>query len=408
MNDKQHTDYLENILRVIRADDVLAPEEEQFIELVRVRIGAKKRSLSAAQKAASEAETTPSLASFDRFSIRIANLEDMIEATLVDGEVSPSEKSLLRDVARSTGLNDGQLQQLVREAARRHATMPSKCPSCGEATAPDAKFCGSCGQDLSKPTDRQKTSLSFSVPSDGIFIAFARSTSASFSKCLELAKKSGSFQQIDRDGKEWFAASFSKDQMLDAAALASPLGSLKNREVYVDGSLREWRDVFGFVSCAENRRVAYSPIQYCFGLDDDRLNIWGCRRIRMDWTAWDDWFTFGEFIDATRFAFDRQKIVHELRLRTAKVRHCPHFRAEFVEAVVDHLPKTAAVGKNTGWKYQECYEPNPKAIRVKVRHSDGWTETIKAIGVRPTSADLAEQIIRRAAATANYKEATHL
>ena len=109
-------------------------------------------------------------------------------------------------------------------------------------------------------------------------------------------------------------------------------------------------DVFGFTWCAAQRASAYRPIEYCFGKEENRLNPWGCKQARADWTEWSDWFCFGNWEKSgllgkkVQWRFDKERIHHELATSLYRFRHCPHLKTKFIEAALKHLPEIVFPG----------------------------------------------------------------
>jgi len=93
MNEAEAICYLGNVLAVIASDGLLSPAEESFLDSVRARIGATKTTLKKARSATGHAQI--GMNALSRFSNRAQNLEDMIEAAMLDNQLSAEEKNLL-------------------------------------------------------------------------------------------------------------------------------------------------------------------------------------------------------------------------------------------------------------------------------------------------------------------------
>jgi len=394
--------YLRNLQCLAHADGILSPEEEQFVEVARTKIGAKKSTFNRAIKEISD--HVIDIKSLSRFSTRIRNIEDLIELALVGGELKSEEKNLIADAAKRGGMTQEIINTVFREAKQRREAASPLCSSCGAALPESARFCPECG--VSKevaPTNSIGRQVSIVVPDSGVTIAFAKSTSGRFPEALDLAKSLPTFQEATRDGKQWYAVTISPQDTSNLIGIANPLGGLKNKEVFLNGIKVDWKKVFGFAWCAGERENAYDPVKYCFGVEDERMNIWGCKQLQMDWTSWSDWFTYGKFVKGTVFEFDMKRIVHELEQKLEAVRLCPHLRIQFISEVLKQFPRKVKVGEGTGWSYREAYGPHPNAIKVKINRW-GTTEMIDVVGVQPDDINPAKTVLSRAIKTSGQKD----
>jgi len=101
------------------------------------------------------------------------------------------------------------------------------------------------------------------------------------------------------------------------------------------------------------------------------------------------------------FAFDRERIAHELNTRLNALRFCPYLRANLIQAIVTAFPGRVSVGERTGWKYKESYHQTPDSIKVVEREtSDGITMTNEFFsdGVVPVGFDVAKRLLAKALA----------
>lgn len=399
MNESEKICYLRNVLLVAHANEVLAPAEEQHLEGVRSTIRATKTQLRKATE--SSAQSAIDLTPLARFSLRIRNLEDMIEMGLADGTLDAEEKRLLVDAAKLVGISQEQVNLILGEAKSRRERTQGRCPSCGTDVAGKPKFCPECGASLSGEAKQVPTAVEISVPDFGVTIAFAESTGAGFPDALALAKQMDTFQQAVKAGKNWYAVTAPPETIELLLEIAEKLRGLRHREVFVAGKKDDWDSVFGFASCYFERAKSYHPVEYCFGVDEGRFNIWGCKLSTPAWGSSADWYAFGRFVNPKTFEFDHDRIKHEIRQRLERARFCPRLRRRFISAVLKHLPRQAKVTGSADWDYREGYDDtDPRAIEVEVLRDFGdfkEKETIRAIGVQPSSASIALDIIRNAA-----------
>jgi hypothetical protein len=187
--------------------------------------------------------------------------------------------------------------------------------------------------------------------------------------------------------------------------VAKALSGIRNRAVYHNGQQLDWDEVFGFVWCANQRDLAYKPVEYCFGKDENRINPWGCKQARMDWTEWSNWFSLGRWerqgIMSKRnvWVFDKERIRHSLATNIHRFRFCPYLHEAFVEAVVVAIPEKVEISENGPWKYNAVYEETPGSIKITEREGDGdfsYTKDYFADGVRPRGLLPLKEILARA------------
>lgn len=197
--------------------------------------------------------------------------------------------------------------------------------------------------------------------------------------------------------------------------LAQSLGSLRNKKVYHSGAEVAWNELFGFLWCAEQRKSAYRPVEYCFGKDAKRINPWGCRQAEMDWTEWSQWFSYGQFrqTDPSKksvvWVFDKARIRHELMTNLHQYRYCPHMRTALMEAVLDAIPDEVQVTADGPWKYNRAYEQVPGSIKiVEIKRQNGfeYKDQYYADGVQPRGPQALSGILRKAFAAAGVTDIT--
>ncbi|MFQ5913117.1 MAG: zinc ribbon domain-containing protein, partial [Nitrospinota bacterium] len=233
---------------------------------------------------------------------------------------------------------------------------------------------------------------------------FAESTAASFPKALELAKATDGFQSCQKNKKTWYLATYPSGDLKESMPLVESLSGIRNRRVYIDGQEKPWDEVFGFAWCAAQRATAYRPVEYCFGKDENRLNPWGCKQARMDWTEWADWFCYGQWEKAGIFGgkalwrFDKERIRHELATNLFRYRFCPHLRTELSETILKHLPDAVSPDSDPNWGYHRQYEQVPGAIKVVEKETsrgftyknEFWADGVQPKGLRALADVLAK------------------
>lgn len=402
MKDQDQLLYLKNLFVIAHSDGIVTPAEELFIESCRTRIGARKTLFNKAGKEAGD--HTIDVKSLTRYSTRVQNLEDMIELAMCDDELHESEKKLIASSASRAGMTQDVINLILQEAKLRRSLASPTCGSCGAGMTASSKFCPECGAPISKPdVNRVGTRVELVIPESGITIAFAESSGASFPHALDAAKSHDSYQEAIRGKKKWFAVTMSASDTASVLKIVDALSGLRNKEVFLNGESADWNSVFGFARCASDREHAFDPIKYCFGVEDNRLNLWGCKAIRMDWSEWAEWFTYGKFKRSDVFVFDMQRIVHELEQRLDGVRLCPHLRINFISEVLKAFPREALVAKNAGWAYQTGSSTHPNAIEATI-YEEGFKYKTHVIGVRPDGTRAAKPILASAIKRTKSKE----
>ena len=415
MTEEEQLAYLANAICIANADSSLSPKETAAIEEIRLAIGAKKSVLSSAMKAASSGKYIP--ARVGSFSLQVSNTADMLYLAFVDGELNATARTVVTAFCKKVGLTQEQLNLMAKEAiARSNKTqIKAKCPACRAEVLTNAKFCPSCGKPIGA-VDTVPATTEFQIPIEGYAVEFCESTSASFPDALKLARESPSFASLVRSKKAWYFATWRKNEFEGAYSVARHLGSVRNKRAYLDGQVIPWDDLFGFVSCAEERSMAYRPAEYCFGKDENRLNPWGCKQSRMDWTDWSRWFSYGNFVRSGMlrstivWVFDKERIKHELMTNLHGCRHCPFLRSRLLNAVLHFLPEHVDPASDKNWEYSRSHDEVPGAIKIVESIDDGFGGTYKneyfADGVRPKGLGILQDLLTIAFKGAQVQDVT--
>ncbi|MBI3042758.1 MAG: zinc ribbon domain-containing protein [Betaproteobacteria bacterium] len=410
--EQEHLPYLANVIWVARADGSLSPRETAAIDEIRLAIGAKKGVLKSAAKAAESG-------SFDLFMLgslvaQVCNVSDMLYACHVDGDLAKSEEEAIRGFCRRVGLTDGQVDQMFSEAIARAAQgeITVVCPSCSSTVKGNARFCPNCGTAISH-SEEGPAKLAFEIPKTGFAIEFCESSSGSFAAALDFARSAPTFLVATRINKSWYLAAWPEQAFASALKLGRLLSGIRNRRCYHNGAEIPWEQLFGFAWCAQRREAAYRPIEYCFGKDENRVNPWGCKQARMDWTEWATGFSYGQFKSAgilkqkRVWVFDKAWIGHELAANLHRYEYCPYIRRSLAEAVLRALPDEVEVTGEAPWKYSQSFEERPGSINVvEVENSGGFEfkREYFADGVRPKGLGILEEVLRNAFAEAGVTD----
>lgn len=393
--------FLANIALVAYADGALSATELGQLEAIRKEFKFKKSDYNAAVRLVQDREYK--LTPIGSFADQVKNLELILRVAYSDDDLDKAESSLILSFCKSIGIHQDQLNRLRQEVLSSLKQQGKVCPSCGTENGSDASFCPKCGASLSIAD--QEVKVQFEIPTSGIAIEFAESTSASFSKALGIAKATEGYETCMKGKKKWHFALYPSGQIAEALPLAESLKNLRNRCVYIDGEEKQWSEIFGFAWCVSQRATAYRPVEYCFGRDENRLNPWGCKQSSMDWTEWANWFGYGKW-DKTglmgkklQWKFDKQRIRHELETNLYPYRYCPFLKTKLSEAVLKHFPEIIVPDSDPNWEFHYQYEETPGAVKIKPKkNSDSFISSneLWADGVRPKGLVIFHSILTNA------------
>lgn len=405
LTSEQKIAYLANMVFVARADSIIAPSESASLQRAQKQIGATKAALRKAELAAEVEGFAP--APVGPFSAKVANLEDMVRVAIADGKIDDAEKPAILAFAKQIGLTNEQLQLIASEVKQEEASPEAKrkCPACAADVARAAKFCPQCGVALEEAEEAGAVAVDYRIPSDGIAIEFPESTASGFTDAVRKAAGASQYAECVKGRKKWYMAAWPLSRIGEAAALVRDLKGMRNRKVWIDGTESRWDDVFGFTWCSDQRDGAYRPVSYCFGVDEKRLNLWGCKNTRLDWVKWSDLFSCGQFRKGGLlkgghvFVFDKKRIRHEIETNLFRFRFCPYLNFKLIEAVLKAFPDQVDVSPNGDWTYKQDYDESPGSVRVRLKEvEDGYTFTNEfySSGAVPKSPTVGIAILRKA------------
>ena len=404
--------YLANVVLVARADGKLSPKEVEAIEKIQKSIGARKTELNKAYKTAESQgyKINP----VGHWVDKIKNLEDIVYVSMVDGSVDEREKPEILKLAKQINITQEQIKFILSDVKDEISSISSEttCPNCKVVIKGNAKFCPECGSSIQEVSEEKAVSVSYEIPKSGIAVEFSESTAAGFAHAIKDQQKAPLNSTCLKGKKTWYLASWPKEEILQVTQLVDNLKGMRNRKVYVDGAESRWNEVFGFYRCAGERKSAYRPMEYCFGLGEKRLNIWGCKQAMMDWTEWSDWFGYGSFENTgllnkrVNFVFDKKRIRHELETNLYKCKFCPYLRFDLIEAVLKELPDEVTPSDKGPWLFKRDYNETPGSIKVKIKTSEGgytYTDEYYSSGVVPNSVPVGLDILKKAFKVCGYK-----
>jgi rRNA maturation endonuclease Nob1 len=395
--------YISNIIYVARIDGKISASETKAIDEIQKRLGVKKSDLNKATQKAESPDFKINLVG--HFSDKIKNLEDIIYVALIDGELDEKEKLLFIEATSDLKINSEQIDIIIDDV-KNYLDSQSYCKICANCNSnidTNAKFCPECGSPVSDETIEPSVNVNYEIPRIGITIEFAESTAAGFSDAVSEQRNAPINNVCVKGKKSWYLANWLEKDFNKPLKLIDSLKGMRNRKVYVDGEEQKWDDIWGFTWCAEQRNSAYKPIEYCFGLDENRFNIWGCKQSRMDWNEWSNWFTYGNFEkvgllkNQIVFKFNKEKIKHELSTNLFKCKYCPHIKFDFIEKVLEKFPNEVVINDKSDWKYKRDYNEMPGSIKVISKTTDNgytFTDEFYSAGVTPKSISIGMEIIK--------------
>lgn len=408
MDEQSLRQYLANILRLAGLDGVPNPTELAAFQTICAEFQAKKRDIKEAEALAANPDFQ--IKAMGRYSDKIKLLEDLLYVAICDGDLGGAEKQIIIGMAKELGISQAQVNAILEEAKSRRDSDEAItiCGSCNNEIASSSKFCPHCGTPFGVQTEIPDTQGTFNYPSSGISIEFAHSTAANFSLALEMARKAGNFQEREQNKKKWYLASWPLQRIGDSLQLVDCIKGLRNKTVYLEGQITAWDVVFGFADCCARRQNAYRPVEYCFGIEEKQLNLWGCKQGNMPWTSWTRWLSYGRFSGEDRFIFDKKRIRHELESNLYNLRFCPNLHLDLVEKVLELFPAEVPVSlDSTSWTYNRIYERTPSSIKIVSKRGGGGftiTDEFYSDGVRPVGFSTAIGILKRALKACAMKE----
>lgn len=213
--------YIANVLSVIRADNSSNSLEEKAFEIVISEIGAKKKEIKDAERMVSDKDFI--VAPVGRYSEIIRNFEDMVYVAKADGVLSDTENQKILSFASKIDITEEQIELIISDTNSRllSKSVVIKCVNCSAEIPSNSKFCPECGLAIGESKNISDKQFEFKYQNTGCAIEFSETTSANFEIALKIAKSTPIFQEIEKNRKKWYLASW-------------PKGNVKQEEIAVD------------------------------------------------------------------------------------------------------------------------------------------------------------------------------
>jgi len=370
-------DYLANVIGMARANGKLFPEEKAAVESIQMVIGAGDSELAQAYTIAKHADFSPKVIGL--WTDQVKNLEHIIYLSLLDGKIDNHEKRYILQIAKKIKISQDQLNFIIQDVKQSSSGLPKNithCKQCQAMLNNAVKFCTECGtsvngdQQNSPATIEPAPTTPYDIPTTGIAIEFAESSEPGVSLAMNAMAFAAVQETCEKDGQPWHLVAWSSSQMGKALPLIEAVKNISSKKAHVDGEERSWSSVFAFSRCANSRKSAYRTEEYCFGIDDMKLNLWGCQSIGMEWSDWAQWLSYGNFKESENtssrhiFTFDKKRIRHALETNLHGCQLCPHLQHNVIDAVLEALPNEVTANFEGDWVYKKDYRESPGAVLV--------------------------------------------
>lgn len=378
--------FLANIVRIAYADGKVSASESFQLNTICSELRIKKAEYKAAVKLVENKEHT--MKPVGSFSEHVKNLEMILRVAYAGKTLGEKGAKLIQEFSDAAGIYPDQVEKIRTEVNAVLREICKTCSACGSKVEKDARFCSKCGANIT--SEEASVKLQYDIPNSGIAIEFVESGVAAFPEALEIAKRSHGFQSCRKNNKNWYLAVYATDNLADTIPLVGALSGMRNRGIYINGVKQNWDEAFGFIYCASHRIRAFDPLEYCFGANDNYLNIWGCTQVHMDWSEYGDWFSYGkwEIGPTPQWRFDKQKIKHQLKSNLFEHRYCPFLIPGLCDAVISNLPDIVTPAKDSNWEFNHLYKQVPGSIKVTeevnscecVFKEEFWSDSVRPRG----------------------------
>jgi Zn finger protein HypA/HybF involved in hydrogenase expression len=336
------------------------------------------------------------------YSERVKNLEDILFFTMSTGYLNDTGKIQMLKFAKNLGISQIQMRIIAQEAKTRF-TMEKQwidCSQCAIKIPAHSKFCPECGAQQENrslkhlsgkvaKTEKIDESAQIKVPKTGLCVKF--NTQAASEALLIAARACQKYQTVEIHDVTWAAVSWAVERTADMLPLLYLLDSHEQRFLYLDGLPQSWQECFAFLACVQQRQRTFNAAEHCFGINENRLNIWGCKQAGMDWVADSEWLTYGEFETLKLFLINKKRIQHSIEHNLRGYRFCPHLSLHHVNLALHEIADKILIDSEN-WKHQEVAEETLHSFKVTDTSSDA---TRYIIGITPIGFTEASKIVEK-------------
>ncbi len=349
--------YLANVISLAGVDRKAEPEKRLFLRDVADRIGASETHLQEASELVSSGRYR--LKPGPDPATRMANIEDMVSMSLVDGEMNNNETRPIDSLAGIMKLSNADMDQVIKRSRNRLRTFRADNPQINPGS----------GQKENLRPHPQPSELSKTADAPGL-----QSFKGQYRQSPELMDTPGQMVAPDGAGVAPGIEPVTTDYRAPSERQKhTPQIEWSDKEErptaeIVSETSRETRSVSetqsGFqteknetdkesvTSCMRKRERSEYPVEYCFGAGSGKVNPWGCRLLNMDWCPEADWLTCGQFRDDRAFLVNKEGIGKMLAERMKLVSSCPYFNRSFARTFLDEMP--AIIMKSRRWGYRRA------------------------------------------------------
>lgn len=202
---------------------------------------------------------------------------------------------------------------------------------------------------------------------------------------------------------------FGKNELKKLVRLASKIGRIKKKKVWVNNIEANWKEVFSYADCYAN----YGPKSHCY--EGNRgFELIACQEMCMGFNEFTPWLKFGRKISDDVYEFDKSRIVSYLNESVKYLQLCPHSNFSTIEPVMDAFPAKVNIAEDKRWHWRndlsvlnqlemvtkdfndEYFIRNYLPENLKIEDFDGITGTVICPGTPGDTLSLLREIYCKA------------
>ncbi len=291
------------------------------------------------------------------YSDKIRFFEDLMYILYADGQLNDYEKQIIIILVRELGLTIDQIKLIIRQTMRT-SDFYAICPKCQKSIL-KYKPCPWCNneQDIKnnepiikignmfnkqigdKKNEERNEQTVFSYPDKGIVIEFAKSKNTVFYDALKIANLGAKVNKVSHDNKTWFMAYWPFINIFETLPLIEKLQSIREKKCIIDGIIMDWEHIYGFFWCYQNHKKSHNPDEYCLGIRQNKLFLWGCIHCKLPWGQWNDWVDCGYYSDKEKFIIEKKKILDIIQKNLRNFKYCPVVDFKLMQVITNALPE---------------------------------------------------------------------